>query len=232
MANAIVSRTLSVHKEHEVLLKLEAAGLDDDLAQAIIDSKDNELGRNMIQFARNGGKLVTIPQGTVVETKPQTIVPPAPQPWGSVELVSETENSVIFRGTIRRGRTPQQIVADLGRIPSTNSGVVATMPLIAGNGQDEPFVYEMFKPGRQTSDANVEVERRQRGLTRDLEVQALINALLPEFAGQHPNGDSWQDGNKKWCFANFFVRGGVGRHVGVDRGVSVWSDVLWFGGRK
>ena len=28
---AIVSRTLSVHKEHEVLLKLEAAGLCDDL---------------------------------------------------------------------------------------------------------------------------------------------------------------------------------------------------------
>lgn len=30
----IVSRTLSVHKEHEVLLKLEAAGLNDVLASA------------------------------------------------------------------------------------------------------------------------------------------------------------------------------------------------------
>jgi len=36
-------RTLSVHNEHELLLKLEKAGLSDELAQKVIASKDNEL---------------------------------------------------------------------------------------------------------------------------------------------------------------------------------------------
>ncbi|MDE1919213.1 MAG: hypothetical protein KGH56_00785 [Patescibacteria group bacterium] len=51
----IVSRTLSVHKEHEVLLKLEAAGLCDDLAQKVIDSKENALAQKVIRLIANGG---------------------------------------------------------------------------------------------------------------------------------------------------------------------------------
>ena len=51
----IVSRTLSVHKEHEVLLKLEAAGLCDALAQKVIDSKDNVLAQMVIRLIANGG---------------------------------------------------------------------------------------------------------------------------------------------------------------------------------
>jgi hypothetical protein len=50
----IVSRTLSVHKEHEVLLKLEAAGLTDDLAQRVIDSKGNDLAAKVVRFIMNG----------------------------------------------------------------------------------------------------------------------------------------------------------------------------------
>lgn len=46
---------LSVHKEHEVLLKLEAAGLNDDLVQKIVDSKDNDLATKVIRLIRNGG---------------------------------------------------------------------------------------------------------------------------------------------------------------------------------
>lgn len=53
--DAIVSRTLSVHKEHEVLLKLEAAGLCDELAQKVIDSKDNALAQKVIRLIENGG---------------------------------------------------------------------------------------------------------------------------------------------------------------------------------
>ena len=52
--STIMSRTLSIHQEHEVLLKLEAAGLDKDLANEIITSRDNDMARNMIEFARNG----------------------------------------------------------------------------------------------------------------------------------------------------------------------------------
>ncbi len=51
----IVSRTLSVHKEHEVLLKLEAAGLSDDLAQRVIDSKGNDLAAKVVRLIANGG---------------------------------------------------------------------------------------------------------------------------------------------------------------------------------
>ena len=51
----IVSRTLSVHKEHEVLLKLESAGLCEDLAQRIIDSKDNDLAKKVVRLISNGG---------------------------------------------------------------------------------------------------------------------------------------------------------------------------------
>ena len=62
MGNSTVSRTLSVHKEHEVLLKLEAAGLDDDLAQKIIDSKDNDLAAKVIRLIQNGGFEATTSQ--------------------------------------------------------------------------------------------------------------------------------------------------------------------------
>jgi hypothetical protein len=52
---SIVSRTLSVHKEHEVLLKLESAGLNDDLAQKVIESKDNDLAAKVVRLIVNGG---------------------------------------------------------------------------------------------------------------------------------------------------------------------------------
>lgn len=51
----IVSRTLSVHKEHEILLKLEAAGLCDDLAQKVVESKDNDLAKKVVRLIQNGG---------------------------------------------------------------------------------------------------------------------------------------------------------------------------------
>ena len=42
------NRKLSVHVEHELLLKLESAGLNDDLAQRIIESKGNKVAKQMI----------------------------------------------------------------------------------------------------------------------------------------------------------------------------------------
>ena len=51
----IISRTLSVHKEHEVLLKLETAGLTDELAQKVIGSKGNELAAKVVRLIQNGG---------------------------------------------------------------------------------------------------------------------------------------------------------------------------------
>lgn len=51
----MVSRTLSVHKEHELLLKLETAGLNDELAQRVIDSKGNDLAAKVVRLIQNGG---------------------------------------------------------------------------------------------------------------------------------------------------------------------------------
>lgn len=65
MSKDIVSpRTLSVHKEHELLGKLEAAGLGDAEAQLVIDSKSNELARKLVTFIRTGGYEPTVSQKT------------------------------------------------------------------------------------------------------------------------------------------------------------------------
>ena len=52
-------RTLPLHREHEVLLKLEKAGLDENLSQKIIESKENKLAKLMIASVSNGVGLVT-----------------------------------------------------------------------------------------------------------------------------------------------------------------------------
>lgn len=52
MESIVSRRILSVHKEHEFLLKLEAAGLGDSEAQAVIASKDNNLAERVINLIR------------------------------------------------------------------------------------------------------------------------------------------------------------------------------------
>lgn len=58
----IVSRTLSVHKEHEFLAKLETVGLGDAEAQMVIESKGNELAQRVVSFIRHGGSKPTASQ--------------------------------------------------------------------------------------------------------------------------------------------------------------------------
>jgi len=55
MKKKMVSRRLSVHNEHEFLLKMETAGLTEPLAQKVIDSKGNELAAKVVKFIQNGG---------------------------------------------------------------------------------------------------------------------------------------------------------------------------------
>jgi len=54
--NDIVSqkRTLSVHQEHELLSRLEAAGLTGKDAQRVIEFKDNRLAKWLVQILRKG----------------------------------------------------------------------------------------------------------------------------------------------------------------------------------
>ena len=53
METTMVSRTLSVHKEHELLLKLETAGLNDEFAQRVINSKGNDLAIKVVRLIQN-----------------------------------------------------------------------------------------------------------------------------------------------------------------------------------
>ncbi|OGE82017.1 MAG: hypothetical protein A3B10_04050 [Candidatus Doudnabacteria bacterium RIFCSPLOWO2_01_FULL_44_21] len=183
------------------------------------------------KLTTTGVDQILADQATIAPVQPlQTPEPLAS--FFSATKVSETATEMVFHVKIKRGnRTPQQLLDLTGRRPYTNPDVVETMPLVVGNGQEEDFEYVFFKPGRQTSDAAVETERTMRELIRDLEVQALINALIPAFADQHPNGDSWQDAEGNWCFASF-RRADHERCVHVDRCSVGWSSSVWFGGRK
>ena len=51
----IMSRTLSVGQEHQLLISLEKAGLTSDLATRVITSKDNDLANKVVRLIANGG---------------------------------------------------------------------------------------------------------------------------------------------------------------------------------
>ena len=193
------------------------------------ENKLTTIGVDQVLAANNVEVSISAGQMTV-----ELSSAPAPQPLASFFSATkgeETENAVVFHVKIKRGkRTPQQLLDYTGRRLYPNAYVVTTMPLIEGRDWEE-FDFEVFKVGKQISDVQVEKERAKRNSTRDLEVQTLINAAFPEFADQHPNGDSWQDENKSWCFALFY-RDDDERCVRVNRNAAGWSDGIWFGGRK
>jgi hypothetical protein len=51
---SIVSRTLSIGQEHELLQKLETVGLSEEDAQKVIDCRGNQLARDIIALIRSG----------------------------------------------------------------------------------------------------------------------------------------------------------------------------------
>ena len=55
MVSQTDERTISVHNEHEFLLKVEKAGLTDELAQRVIDSKGNDLATKVVRLIQNAG---------------------------------------------------------------------------------------------------------------------------------------------------------------------------------
>ena len=63
MAKNIVSQ-ISVHQEHELLVKLEAAGLTGELAQKVIESRGNALAKEIVGLV--GGPGPAFPSHSVV----------------------------------------------------------------------------------------------------------------------------------------------------------------------
>ena len=62
MVSPTDERIISVHNEHEFLLKLEKAGLTNELVQRVIDSKGNDLATKVVRLIQNGGFEPTISQ--------------------------------------------------------------------------------------------------------------------------------------------------------------------------
>lgn len=146
------------------------------------------------------------------------------------EVLGLLTNTITVTVKVKRGQTPQQVLDGTGRTQYTNKAIVETMPLQDGDGEEEvEFVF--FKVGRSLPDSEVEAERKKRGLVQDLAALVQYNADNPDFATDHPNGDSWKDANGKWCYASFSRWYGE-REVHVDFGGNDWSDFYWFGGRK
>ena len=146
------------------------------------------------------------------------------------EVLGLLTNTITVKVKVKRGQTPQQVLDGTGREQYTNDTVVKTMPIEGGDGEEEvEFVF--FKVGRSLPDSEVEVERKKRGLVQDLAAQAQYNADNPDFATDHPNGDSWKNSNGKWCFA-YFYRWYDEREVNVHFSDDDWHVFFWFGGRK
>lgn len=146
------------------------------------------------------------------------------------EVLGFLTNTITVKVKVKRGQIPQQVLDGTGCKQYTSQAAVETMPLEGGDGEEEvEFVF--FKVGRSLHDSEVEAERKKRGLVQDLAAQAQYNADNPDFATDHPNGDSWQDSNGKWCYAVFHPWFG-GRGVSVNFSVYGWSGYVWFGGRK
>lgn len=51
-------RSLAISQEHELLKKLESAGLTSEVAQAVITSKGNNLAKKLVEFLKNELKIV------------------------------------------------------------------------------------------------------------------------------------------------------------------------------
>ncbi|HEY4510193.1 MAG TPA: hypothetical protein VJC15_04405 [Candidatus Paceibacterota bacterium] len=142
----------------------------------------------------------------------------------------EAESNLISRLVpVNRKRTGQEALDATGRKQYTDRGVVESMP----HGEGEEVEVCFFRIGRYVSDAELEEERKLRGLTESVDPYSLaqVNADDPAFADDHPNATHWKDANGKWCYAAF-GRWSGGRSVSVDRRGRGWLGHWWFAGLR
>lgn len=153
------------------------------------------------------------------------------------------QDEIVVTVRVRRGRTVQRLLDDTGRHKDIDAHAIATMPLIAGEGEEEvEFVF--FREDRISEPWNVEAERRKRGLVQDLEAQIQCNIDDPVFADDHPNGDVWPISFGEYDVLSFMritpwdtheterhVR--VGRFLSPDcRGDAADDEQIWWGGAR
>lgn len=140
-----------------------------------------------------------------------------------VEVVS---NRITRRISVKRNRTPQDMLDATGRNQHTDKGVVKSMP--RGTGDETEVIF--FKVGRYINDADLDKEYDLRGLKpADPFSLGAVNEADQAFAEEHPNGTHWQDANGKWCHASF-DRWDDGPGVSISRINDDWYGQWWFAG--
>jgi hypothetical protein len=138
-----------------------------------------------------------------------------------VEAVSEM---IIRHVKVDRTKTPQQMIAALGRTPYVTDAILETMP--RGEGEEVDVVFFPLKRYVPTTEWLAELELR--GLKPDHYAQLQANVDDKAFADEHPNGSQWgldEKGNASFVAVDRW-RGGR-RDVNVSRNDSDWSDHWW-----
>ena len=182
---------------------------------------------DLLTAALRKSGLPSEPVQQVIESQGDTLVA---EMVATVRKRAEAMSNVIVRRVkVDRSRNPQQVLDATGRKQYTDRGVVESMP----HGEGEEVEVCFFRIGRYVSDAELEEERKLRGLTESVDPYSLaqVNADDPAFADDHPNATHWKDANGKWCYAAF-GRWSGGRSVSVDRRGRGWLGHWWFAGLR
>lgn len=169
-----VSRTLSVAQEHELLAKLEAAGLTSELAQRVIDSRGNKLAKAAVEFIGRDGQ-------EVVEQSREREVASSPDP-------------TTFSLTIDYSQPLSAMIA-AGHYDWVNSDITGEHFPITGNGQVEREVV-LFHFGRTISSDGATQELDQAGFrAATIEELLALGANQPDLQKKFPIvalGAVWQ----------------------------------------
>jgi hypothetical protein len=137
-----------------------------------------------------------------------------------VEVWSEM---IVRHFKIDRSKTPEQMIAVMGKKVYVDKKVLETMPL---DGPDKGDLF--FFPGKRFIPiAELAGEYERRGLVPHYLAQLQVNNDDLVFADEHPNGMQW-DKNSFAAFYRYFNE----RNTDVSRRVSDWDERWWFAGLR
>lgn len=152
------------------------------------------------------------------------------------QMLDHKRNTIIVEVDVNYDRSQQQMLDALSRWQHIDASIVPEIPC-QHRGQ-ERVVFEFFRLNRYASDKEVEQERTERGLVRDVYAQAAVNEANPVFAHSHPNGVSWKDSKDHLCCLAcchwYEENRGESEDCSVilSHDTRVWGDFWWFGGRR
>lgn len=105
---------------------------------------------------------------------------------------------------INRERTPEKVLAMIGRSQFTNDAAVSTMPS-GGTGIEKDVKVTFFRLshfGHNPSDDEVAAMYEKLGLQSDPYAQAQVNINDTTFADKYPSATHWKNAKSEceWCF--------------------------------